>query len=232
MSGSDEAGGFGGTDPRLLLERDWDEADFRWERLTEAALGCWLGGERDAAAKGWSDALLLARQNFEADDPRLAASLTALACARIADGERPLAEKQLREALLIWDRALGAGSASGPQIAGERRSRSSMYHFSLESRFAGGYDRHVEARHADALPELLPALARREHREGAREDHLAHGGQEGMHADIVQVGIFSGGVVFNANAQLPGGVGGKIVNRLDLLPAVNNGAALFTLSCH
>ena len=148
MSGSDEAGGFGGTDPRLLLERDWDEADFRWERLTEAALGCWLGGERDAAAKGWSDALLLARQNFEADDPRLAASLTALACARIADGERPLAEKQLREALLIWDRALGAGSASGPQIAGERRSRSSMYHFSLESRFAGGYDRHVEARHA------------------------------------------------------------------------------------
>ena len=143
--------GFGGADPRLLLERDWDEADFRWERLTEAALGCWLGGQREVAGKGWSDALLLARQNFGADDPRLAASLTAAACARIANGERPLAEKQLREALLIWDRALGAGSVSGPQIAGERRSRSSMYHFSLESRFAGGYDRHVEARHAALL---------------------------------------------------------------------------------
>ena len=40
MTGSDDAGGFGGADPRLLLERDWDEADFRWERLSEAALGC------------------------------------------------------------------------------------------------------------------------------------------------------------------------------------------------
>lgn len=148
MSGSDEAGGFGGADPRLLLERDWDEADFRWEKLSEAALGCWLAGEREVAAKGWSDALLLARQNFEADDPRLAASLTALACARITEEERPLAEKQLREALLIWDRA---ASGAGPQMAGERRSRSSTYHFSLESRFAGGYDRHVEARQAALL---------------------------------------------------------------------------------
>ena len=151
MSSSDEAGGFGGADPRLLLERDWNEADFRWERLSEAALGCWLGGEREVAAKGWSEALLLARQNFAADDPRLAASLTAAACARYADGERDLAEKLLREALLIWDRASGAGSTTGPQTAGERRSRSSMYHFSLESRFAGGYDRHVEARHAALL---------------------------------------------------------------------------------
>ena len=150
-SGSEGADGFGAADPRLLLERDWDEADFRWERLSEAALGCWLGGQREAAAKGWSDALLLARQNFGADDPRLAASLTALACVRIAEGERALAEKLLREALLIWDRALGAGTATGPQVAGERRSRSSMYHFSLESRFAGGYDRHVEARQAALL---------------------------------------------------------------------------------
>lgn len=150
-SGSDEAGGFGGVDPRLLLERDWDEADFRWERLSEAALGCWLAGEREAAAKGWSEALLLARQSFAADDPRLAASLTAAACARLAEGERALAEKLLREALLIWDRALGAGTATGSQMAGERRSRSSTYHFSLESRFAGGYDRHVEARHAALL---------------------------------------------------------------------------------
>ena len=147
-SGSDEAGGFGGVDPRLLLERDWDEADFRWERLSEAALGCWLAGEREVAAKGWSEALLLARQSFAADDPRLAASLTAAACARLAEGERALAEKLLREALLIWDRA---ASGAGPQMAGERRSRSSTYHFSLESRFAGGYDRHVEARQAALL---------------------------------------------------------------------------------
>lgn len=147
-SGSDEAGGFGGVDPRLLLERDWDEADFRWERLSEAALGCWLAGEREVAAKGWSEALLLARQSFAADDPRLAASLTAAACARLAEGERALAEKLLREALLIWDRA---APGTGPRMAGERRSRSSMYHFSLESRFIGGYDRHVEARQAALL---------------------------------------------------------------------------------
>ena len=146
MTGSDDAGGFGGADPRLLLERDWDEADFRWERLSEAALGCWLGGQREVAAKGWSQALLLARQSFAADDPRLAASLTAAASVRLAEGERALAEKLLREALLIWDRA--APSGTGPQMAGERRSRSSMYHFSLESRFIGGYDRHVEARQA------------------------------------------------------------------------------------
>ncbi len=149
--GSDQTGGFGGADPRLLLERDWDEADFRWERLSEAALGCWLAGERETAAKGWSEALLLARQNFGPDDPRLAASLTAAACARIADGERAIGEKLLREALVIWDRAGGAGTAAGPQMAGERRSRSSMYHFSLESRFAGSYDRHVEARQAALL---------------------------------------------------------------------------------
>ncbi len=148
MPSDDSQPGFGAADPRLLLERDWNEADFRWERLTEAALGCWLGGQREVAAKGWSDALLLARQNFGANDPRLAASLTALACVRIAEEERPLAEKQLREALLIWDRA---ASGAGPQMAGERRSRSSMYHFSLESRFAGGYDRHVEARQAALL---------------------------------------------------------------------------------
>ena len=147
-SGSDEAGGFGGVDPRLLLERDWDEADFRWERLSEAALGCWLAGEREVAAKGWSEALLLARQSFAADDPRLAASLTAAASVRLAEGERALAEKLLREALLIWDRA---APGTGPRMAGERRSRSSMYHFSLESRFAGGYDRHVEARQAALL---------------------------------------------------------------------------------
>lgn len=151
MSGSDEAGDFGGSDPRLLLERNWNEADFRWERLTEAALGCWLGGQREVAAKGWSEALLLARQNFRPDDPRLAASLTAAACTRIADGERALAEKLLREALVVWDRAPGASASAGPQMAGERRSRSSTYHFSLESRFAGGYDRHVEARHAALL---------------------------------------------------------------------------------
>ena len=151
MTGSDDAGGFGSADPRLLLERDWDEADFRWERLSEAALGCWLGGQREVAAKGWSEALLLARQSFGPDDPRLAASLTAVACARIDEAERAIAEKQLREALVIWDRASGVGSATGPQMAGERRSRSSTYHFSLESRFAGGYDRHVEARHAALL---------------------------------------------------------------------------------
>ena len=151
MPGDDTQPGFGAADPRLLLERDWNEADFRWERLSEAALGCWLAGEHETAAKGWSEALLLARQNFAADDPRLAASLTAVACARLAEGERAIAEKQLREALLIWDRASGASSTTGPQMAGERRSRSSMYHFSLESRFAGGYDRHVEARHAALL---------------------------------------------------------------------------------
>ncbi len=149
----DDQSGFGAADPRLLLERDWDEADFRWERLAEAALGCWLGGQREAAGKGWSKALLLARQSFGAADPRLAASLTAAACARLADGETNLAEKQLREALLIWDRVAGAGTTTGagPQVAGERRSRSSTYHFSLESRFTGGYDRHVEARHAALL---------------------------------------------------------------------------------
>lgn len=141
---------FSTADPRLLLERDWDEADFRWERLAEAALGCWLGGEQVAAARGWSEALLLARQSFGPDDPRLAASLTALACARLADGERDLAKKQLREALLIWDRWLSADGKE-TSMAGERRSRSSMYHFSLESRFAGSYDRHVEARHRALL---------------------------------------------------------------------------------
>lgn len=151
MSSSDDGSGFGDADPRLLLERDWDEADFRWERLSEAALGCWLGGQREVAAKGWSEALLLARRHFTADDPRLAASLTAAACARLADGERDLADKLLREALVIWGRALGVGTGTGSQTAGERRSRSSTYHFSLESRFAGGYDRHVEGRHAALL---------------------------------------------------------------------------------
>ena len=151
MAGDDSQPGFGAADPRLLLERDWDEADFHWERLSEAALGCWLAGEHETAAKGWSEALLLARQSFAPDDPRLAASLTAVACTRLANGERALAEKLLREALLIWDRASGGGTATGPHMAGERRSRSSMYHFSLESRFAGGYDRHVEARHAALL---------------------------------------------------------------------------------
>jgi hypothetical protein len=52
----------------------------------------------------------------------------------------------------------------------------------------GGADLHVQLRHADRLADLLPGLARREHREGAHEDRHAAGREARGGAGHVRLG--------------------------------------------
>ena len=143
-----------GLDFAALLAAGWSEADITWERLQEEAAEKNQGGDRDATAALWAEALRLARANFAANDPRLATSLANQAHALRQSGNAETATPLLQEALLIWD-------ASGPWIDAlepERRARSSTFHLRLEAKHPGGYARHSRERYEALAAEGRAAL--------------------------------------------------------------------------
>ncbi len=153
MSGAPTSGAEG-AGLAALLAAGWSEADLAWERLQEEAAEKNQGGDRDAAAALWAEALRLARANFTGNDPRLAASLANQALARRQSGNAGTATALLEEALLIWD-------ASGPWVEAlepERRARSSTFHLRLEAKHPGGYARHSRERYRALAAEGRAAL--------------------------------------------------------------------------
>ena len=134
MSGLDDR-----PDVAALAAAGWCEADLTWEiiQATAAEAG------RAEAAELWEAGLRLARESFEADDPRLASSL-----ANVAVGRRRAGDQASFVALI--EQALGVWAACGDWVAALRpevRARSSLYHLRLLSRYPGGYDHISHARY-------------------------------------------------------------------------------------
>ena len=114
---------------RDLLEAGWSEADLEWEGLAEMCAERFAAEDPQAAGDAAGRALVLARDAFKPDDPRLAASLVNHACS-LSAGNRPNADKLMDEARAVWRRA-------GPWIAAmtaPRSARSSLFHLRMEMR--------------------------------------------------------------------------------------------------
>ena len=145
------------VDPRVLealIRAGWREAELAWERCQESAGDLNAGGNFEAAATLWAEALRLARENFAGNDPRLAASLANQAYASRRAGREEAARALFDEALLAWD-------ASGPWVAAlasERRARSSTFHLRLEAKHPGGYAHHSRERNQALAVEGRAAL--------------------------------------------------------------------------
>lgn len=152
-------------DPRTLAAAGWLESDFVWERLQEAAAESVVSGNEDGAAQRWGEALRLARAEFAANDPRLAASLTNQALSVRHKGNEVLAGELLSEALLVWDASSSWIEAMKP----ERRSRSSTFHLRLESKHKGGYVHFSEERYRALAAEGRATTAA--HKSGGAEQN-------------------------------------------------------------
>lgn len=124
----------------------WTEADGEWERLQVAAAEAFVSNDPVGAADSWAAALRIARAEFEADDPRLAASLANWALALRLRSE-PVAERLFSDALEAWD-------AAPAWLARQRfapRARSSIFHLRLQAKHGGAYDANLRRRAATLL---------------------------------------------------------------------------------
>ena len=115
-------------DPRVLIDAGWTPEELYWEELSATCLA--LAG-KPQAEQYWREAARVAPETFAADDPRRAASLANLALVEPAEAPRLLAE-----ALALWQGSNGWLNSLRP----ERRARSSLFHFRLQSKHRGGYD--------------------------------------------------------------------------------------------
>jgi len=136
-------------DPAALARAGWSEEDLAWERLQEEAATREEAGDRARAAALWAEALRVAREGFEANDPRLAASLTNHAVALGRAGEEAAAKWLFEEALLVWDSCAGWLDAMRP----ERRARSSLFHLRLEVKNRAAYAANARARARELVAE-------------------------------------------------------------------------------
>lgn len=120
---------------RAAAAGGWSEADLRWEQLQEAAAEQSRSGELEQAARLWAEALVLAREAFVKQDPRLATSLANHAGMLRRKGDADSAAALFREALLVWD-------SSGPWIESlnlQGTARSSLFHLRMENRHRAQY---------------------------------------------------------------------------------------------
>ena len=132
----------------------WTEADAEWERLQVAAAEAFAVNDPARAAVDWAKALRAARTRFEADDPRIATSLTNRALSLRLQAEAA-ADRLFADALGIWD-------AAPAWLARQRfasRARSSIFHLRLETKHAGAYDANLRRRAAALLGEARAATA-------------------------------------------------------------------------
>ena len=153
-------------DPRALLSKGWRAEELEWEAIGEAAAKANASGDREEAAKAWSEGLRLARRIFAGNDPRLACSLTNHALGLRRNGQDELADQLLSEALLVWD-------ASGPWVEAlkpEVRAKSSLYHFRLETRYPGQYDHFSQERYRDLAQAGRQAIKEHKIRADASSD--------------------------------------------------------------
>ena len=139
----------------------WRESDLEWESASERALALAGEGEWGEAAGLWSRALVLARERFAPDDPRLGCGLANFAAAPFFRGEGADA-KALAEAREVWAR--GPGWIDRMRM--EQRARSSVHHLRMEAKNRRIYDAAARRRLHDFAAEAREAL-----------EHFARGGE-------------------------------------------------------
>lgn len=120
-----------------LARAGWQEAELVWERLSESGSTAEASGDPATAARCWARALRLARESFDAADPRLAASLTNHAAALARAGDTAAADRLFAEALRVWD-AARAWLLGMPL---DNPARSSIFHLRMQLRHGDVYDR-------------------------------------------------------------------------------------------
>ncbi len=120
----------------------WDKREVAWEARQERAAALACQGQFEAAMPLCREALALARETFEANDPRLGTSLANLATLLKLQGDGAAARPLFEEARRCWD-------GSWVWIAGlriERKGRSSLYHLRLEARHWEQYEANARER--------------------------------------------------------------------------------------
>jgi hypothetical protein len=139
--------------PTELLAAGWSEADLAWEQAAEAAAAALAENDFARAKEEAGRALQLARQHFEAIDPRLGTSLANYALSLAASGGEGSAFL-LREALEVW-------RGTGPWIArmdAPRVARSSLFHMRMEQRHRDTYRARWQQRWAEIAAEAKARL--------------------------------------------------------------------------
>ena len=111
-----------------LIAAGWAEADLEWERLTEEALSGLADSRMEEARTNFAAALRLARNDFTAGDPRIAASLSNQAAAlESVDGHAKTG--QIRAAAV---QAWAACDGWIEKMTAPRTARSSLFHLRME----------------------------------------------------------------------------------------------------
>jgi len=157
-----------GPEPPAATRAGWSDADSTWEHLQERAAEEALA-EGPAAARLWAEALLLAREQFAHDDPRLATSLANHARALRRGGDDVSARRLFDEALLVWDRSRRWIEGLEP----ERRARSSLFHLRLERKNREKFQRRSRRRYRALAAEGRAATLALRDGEATRGDGLA-----------------------------------------------------------
>lgn len=133
-----------------LISAGWGEADLEWERLSEDALSALALGRIDDAGNGFATALRLARAEFAANDPRLAASLSNQAAA-VAALDSEMAAGQTRAAAR---QAWTACDGWVEKMTAPRTARSSMFHLRMERLHRPAYEERWRVKGRELLADV------------------------------------------------------------------------------
>ncbi len=121
-------------DLKDLMQAGWTSADLEWEQAVEAcALGL-ANSQPGESSERAGIALQIARETFQAADPRLACALANQALC-LAGSDQAAGHKLLAEAQRVWN-------ATAPWIAAmdaPRVARSSLFHMRMEQRHRETY---------------------------------------------------------------------------------------------
>lgn len=132
-----------------LIAAGWSESDLEWERQAEECLSALAEGRLDEARAGFAGALRLARAEFAANDPRLAASLSNQAAAVTAAdgggaGQIKAAAQQAWSACDSWIEKMTA----------PRTARSSMFHLRMERLHRPAYEERWRVKGRELLADI------------------------------------------------------------------------------
>jgi hypothetical protein len=140
--------------PRELLASGWTDADLAWEQAAERAVEAVAQNDITRAKEEAGMALRLARENFEALDPRLGTALANFAvCLSLADDTEGTAR--------LLDEARGIWRGADPWIArmdAPRIARSSLFHMRMEARHRETYRARWQIRWAEIAAEAKQRL--------------------------------------------------------------------------
>jgi hypothetical protein len=119
-----------------LMAAGWTPGDVEWETEAEAAMASLAVGDGAGAAGRFARMVRLARENFPADEPRLATSLANHGTSLAAAGQGAAGGLCLREARCIWRDCDGWVA----RMASPRAARSSLFHMRMEQRHRTEYE--------------------------------------------------------------------------------------------